>query len=79
METVDLILDTHIKRCGNGSFFLIAVIRADFAVVSVVCQFVDQCRIAVECEDNRLILCKESHHSPYQTKSVRMLVYWTPA
>lgn len=53
VESVNLILNTHIERCCDCSFFLVSV-YSDVLVCTSVCQLVNQSMIAVECEDNRL-------------------------
>lgn len=62
VETVDLILYTHIEWCSDRSFFLISMNR-NVMVVTFICKFMDQCRISVECEDYRFILVKIASYS----------------
>ena len=54
MEAVDLVLHAHIKRRGDGAFLLVAV--AQVAVGALVGQLMHQRGIAVEREDDGLIL-----------------------
>ena len=64
METVDLVLHTHIERRGDGALFLIAV-DAQIAVCALIGQLMHQRGIAVEREDDGLVLgeqCVVSHH-----------------
>ena len=56
LETVNLVLYTHIEWCSDRSFFLISM-NGNIVVVTFVCKFMDQCRISVECEDDRFIFC----------------------
>ena len=58
MEAVDLILHAHIKRRGDGAFFLVAV-DTQVAVGALIGQLVYQRGIAVEREDDGLILGKQ--------------------
>ena len=58
VETVNLVLYTHIEWCSDRSFFLISM-NGNIVVVTFVCKFMDQCRISVECEDDRFIFCKD--------------------
>ena len=55
MEAVDLVLHTHIKRRGDGAFLLVAV-DTQVAVGALVGQLMHQRGIAVEREDDGLIL-----------------------
>ena len=55
MEAVDLVLHAHIKRHGDGAFLLVAV-DTQVAVGALVGQLVYQRRVAVEREDDGLIL-----------------------
>ena len=55
MEAVDLVLHTHIERCGDGALFLITV-NTQVAVCTLVSQLMHQRGIAVEGKDDRLIL-----------------------
>ena len=55
MEAIDLVLHAHIKRHGDGAFLLVAV-DTQVAVGVLVGQLVYQRRIAVEREDDGLIL-----------------------
>ena len=55
MEAVDLVLHAHIKRRGDGAFLLVAV-DTQVAVGALVGQLVYQRRVAVEREDDGLIL-----------------------
>ena len=52
LETVNLVLYTHIEWSCNGTLLLIAV-NGHVVVVTLV----DQSRISVECEDDRFIFC----------------------
>ena len=54
MEAVDLVLHAHIERRGDGAFLLVAV--AQVAVGALVGQLMHQRGIAVEREDDGLIL-----------------------
>ena len=55
MEAVDLVLHAHIKRRGDGAFLLVAV-DTQVAVGALVGQLMHQRRVAVEREDDGLIL-----------------------
>ena len=54
METVNLILYTHIEWCCDGSFLLISVYM-NISVGTTIGQLVDQCMIPMECKDDWLI------------------------
>ena len=56
LETVNLVLYTHIEWCCDGSFLLISVYM-NISVGTTIGQLVDQSRISVECEDDRFIFC----------------------
>lgn len=56
LETVNLVLYTHIEWSCNGTLLLIAV-NGHVVVVTLIGQLVDQSRISVECEDDRFIFC----------------------
>ena len=58
IETVDLVLNTHIKRSGDGTFLLVSMNR-HVVVVALESQLVDQGRISMECEDNRFVFCED--------------------
>ena len=53
-EAVKLVLDTHVERCRDGAFLLIAVNR-HVVIIALIGQLMDQSRISVEREDYRLI------------------------
>ena len=55
MEAVDLVLHAHIKRCSDGAFLLVAV-DTQVTVGALVGQLMHQRGIAVEREDDGLIL-----------------------
>ena len=55
MEAVDLVLNAHIERRGDGALFLIAV-DAQIAVRTLIGQLMHQRGIAVGREDDGLIL-----------------------
>lgn len=55
MEAVDLVLHAYIKRRGDGAFILVAV-DTQVAVGALVGQLMHQRGIAVEREDDGLIL-----------------------
>ncbi len=55
VEAVDLVLHAHIERRGDGAFLLVAMDR-QVAVGTLVGQLMDQGRVTMECEDDRLIL-----------------------
>ena len=57
-EAVKLVLDTHVERCRDGAFLLVTMNR-HIVVVALVGQLMNQGRITVECEDNRLIRSKD--------------------
>ena len=57
-EAVKLVLDTHVERCRDGTFLLVTMNR-HIVVVALVGQLMNQGRITVECEDNRLIRSKD--------------------
>ena len=58
VETVNLVLYTHVKWSSDRTFFLISMNR-NVVVVTFVCQLMNQCRISVECKDNRFIFCED--------------------
>ena len=58
METVDLILHTHIKRRGDGALLLVAV-HGQVVVGALIGQLMHQRRVAMEREDDGLILRKQ--------------------
>ena len=58
VESVDLVLNSHIERGGDGTLFLIAR-NVEVAVSSVIQELVYQRGVAVESEYNRLILGKQ--------------------
>ena len=55
VEAVNLVLHAHIEGGGDGALFLVAV-NAQVAVGALVGQLVDEGGIAVESEDDGLIL-----------------------
>ena len=59
VEAVDLVLHAHIERRGDGAFLLVAMDR-QVAVGTLVGQLMDQGRVTMECEDDRLILGEQS-------------------
>ena len=59
VEAVDIILHAHIERRGDGAFLLVAMDR-QVAVGTLVGQLMDQGRVTMECEDDRLILGEQS-------------------
>ena len=58
IETVNLVLYTHIEWCSNSTFFLISVNR-DIVVVTLISKLMDQCWISMECKDDRFIFCED--------------------
>ncbi|MNC46578.1 hypothetical protein D3C75_956020 [compost metagenome] len=58
VEAVHLIQDTHIKWCGNVAVLTVPV-HMQVVVVAVKEQVLDQTFIAMECEDDRFILCEK--------------------
>ena len=59
VETVCLVLDTHIKRCGDRAFFFITADMNITVIVTAIDELVYESRIAVESKDHRLIFGEE--------------------
>ena len=77
MEAVDLVLHAHIKRRGDGALFLIAMDR-QVAVCTLVGQLMHQRRVAVEGEDDGLVLSEQRVIIGIgQTVGVRVLLFTT--
>ena len=58
MESVDVVLYSHIKWSCDGSFFFVSS-HVKILICSSVGELMDQSRIAVEIEDDRFIFCKQ--------------------
>ena len=58
VEPVNLVLHPHVEGGGDGAFLLVSV-NGQVAVETLIGQFMDQGRIAVEGENNRFILGKD--------------------
>ena len=58
VETVNLVLNAHIERGRDGTFFRVAE-NVQIFIVPRVSQLVDQRGIAVEIEDNGLVFCED--------------------
>ena len=59
VETVYLVLDTHIKRCGDRAFFFITADMNIAVIVTAIDELVYESRIAVESKDHRFIFGEE--------------------
>ena len=58
VETVDFILDTDVEWSGDRTFFVIAM-NVEVVVMTAIGEFVDKGWIAMEVEDDWLILSEE--------------------
>ena len=58
VEAIDFVLDADIEGGGDGAFFVITV-DVEVVVMTTIGQFMDEGWIAVEVEDDRLILGEE--------------------
>ena len=58
VETVDLVLNSHIEWSCDRTFLLITMNRY-VLVVTTIGQLMDQCWVTMECKDYRLILCED--------------------
>ena len=58
MKAVQVILNPHVKSCGDCTFFLVAS-NMQISVGSAICQSVNQRGISMEAEDDVLIFCKK--------------------
>ena len=56
METVHIVQYGHVERRGDGAFFLVAADMNVIVVGAPVSQPVDQPRISMKSEDDRLVL-----------------------
>ena len=59
VESVDLVLNSHVERSCDSTL-LVVTANIQISVVSVVQQLVDECRIAMESEYDRLVLSEQS-------------------
>ena len=59
VEAVDIILHAHIERRGDGALLPVAA-NVQVAVMTAVGQLMNERRVAVEGEDDRLILGEQS-------------------
>ena len=71
-ESVDVVLNSHVKGSCDGSLFEISVNMEILLVCSALCKLVNQLRISVESEYNRLIL-SEQQIEFLVCKTVRMI------
>ena len=58
VETVYLVLNSHVEWSCDSTLLVVAA-YIEVAVVTVIEKLVDKCRIAVECEYDRLVLCEQ--------------------
>ena len=58
-ESVDVVVDGQLKRSTDASLLLIATHMKVIVIRAAIGQVVDQLRIAVEVEDDRLVDCEE--------------------
>ena len=71
MESVNLILHSHIERSGYRSLFTVTAYE-QILILTMIKQLMDERRISMECEYYRLILCKQRIKFNI-AESVRML------
>ena len=69
--TVDLVLNSHIERSGDSTLFVVAAYE-QVAVLTMIEKLMYKGRIAVECEDYRLVLGEQCVEVSIR-KTVRML------
>ena len=58
VETVDLVLNTHIERGRDGAFFCVTE-NVQIFIVARISQLVDQRGITVEIKDDGLVFCED--------------------
>ena len=58
VETIDLVLDSHIEWSSDRTLFLITMNRY-VLVVTTISKLVNQCWVTMECKDYRFVCCKD--------------------